>query len=88
MTINSSCCTYINTSFQVKASVAKIHQHATWLQQILDRHTPLLEGMGTGIIDWFSSLFSWIPNGIKPILGGTQKLGLTIYLLLFFYYIV
>ena len=80
MTINSSSCAYINISSQVEISVPKICQQATQRQLTLGHHIPLLEGMSEGITDWFSSLFSWITDGIKSVPGGILKLGLTIFL--------
>lgn len=48
---------YGNASSQAETSIAKIHQQATWLQQMSDPRTPLGEGMGKGITDRFSSSF-------------------------------
>lgn len=79
MTINSSCCAYINISSQVEISASKICQQATW-QQTLDHHTPVLEEMSEGITD-SSALFLRIPNEIKSVLEGILKLGLAIFLI-------
>lgn len=83
MTISLSCCAYINTSSQVETSIDKIRQQATWLQQTLDHHTPLFQVVG----DWFCDLFSWIPAGLKSLLVGIIKLGLTFLLLILILYV-
>ena len=64
MTSNSSC-TY--TSAPMETSITKVRQQATWLQQTLDHHSPLFEGTG----DWLVSLLSWVPQGVRSLLGAT-----------------
>ena len=46
-------CSYVNTSSQVETSIKKIRQQATWLQQTLDRHTPLFQRGGIGLLTYF-----------------------------------
>ena len=43
MTIDSSCCIYIDMLVQVETSITKIRQQATWPQQTLDHHSPMRE---------------------------------------------
>lgn len=77
---NTSCCTYIKTSPQIETSIEKIRQQATWLQQTLDHHASILDGIKTDMGDWSSSLFSWIPKKIQSALSGILHFGLSILL--------
>ena len=54
--------------FMAPHKYIKIPQ-ATRLQQTIN-HQSLLFNMGREIKNWFSSLFSWIPQGIKNFLAG------------------
>ena len=48
---NNICCTYINTSGEVKTQVSRILQKATWLQDVHKEDT-------------HQDLFSWLPSEI------------------------
>lgn len=67
---NTSYCTHTNISCCFESSAEKNWQQGTWLQQSLSHQTSPLEGMGTGLTDWLSGLFSWISDGLKSIFLG------------------
>ena len=60
--VNCSCYIYVNTTSEVKTYLDKSTQLATWLQV-----SPKVPGP-----DWFSGLFSWIPQGMRFLLYKTQ----------------
>ena len=72
---------------QVETNIKKIQQQAPWLQQTIN-HQSLLFIMEGEIENWFSSLFSRIPQGMKNFPTGDVQFLMTSFLSIIMIYAI